>query len=433
MRILDAGAAGFQAVFRDLLADRSEAVDGAEAAARAAIARVREEGLAGVLALTEQFDQVRLDPEAVRLPREALAHAAAACSPDLLDALRLAFDRIVAFHERERPSDAAWVDPAGMRLGWRWSAVDAAGVYAPGGLAAYPSSVLMNIAPAKVAGVRRIVLATPPARLESNPAILAAAHIAGVEEVWRVGGAQAIAALAYGAGALAPVDVIVGPGNAYVAAAKRLVFGEVGIDSVAGPSEVFIIADDSADPRWLAADLLAQAEHDEAAQSLLFTNDRGLAEAVAQEVEAQLAAGLAGAPAAVSWRRHGAIIMVPSLEAALPLCNAGAPEHLQLAVREPDLLLNEVRHAGAVFLGAATPEAIGDYIAGPNHVLPTGRRARYASGLSTLHFLKRTTIVGASAQALQAVGPAAAALAQAEGLLAHRHSVALRLGLNERS
>lgn len=428
MRRLSSDHPSFAQAFEALLAERGAVVDGAEAAARAAIAAVRADGLTAALRLTEQFDGVRLAPEAVLLDRTMLERAAEACSDEVLSALRLAFSRILDFHEREKPADAGWTDSIGMRLGWRWTPVDAAGVYAPGGLAAYPSSVLMNVAPAKVAGVGRVVLATPPGRASSNPAILAAAHVAGVDEVWILGGAQAIGALAYGAAPLQPVDVIVGPGNAYVAAAKRLVFGDVGIDSVAGPSEVFILADDSAEPSWLAADLLAQAEHDEDAQSVLFTDCSALAERVAMEVERQLKAGLAGPAAATAWARHGAIVLVKSLEEAAVLSNAGAPEHLQIAARDPERLLPLVRHAGAVFLGVSTPEALGDYIAGPNHVLPTGRRARFASGLSTTTFMKRTTLVSASPASLRAVGPAAATLAGAEGLPAHRHSLSLRLG-----
>lgn len=433
IRRLDTRENGFAAAFSALLRDRSEAVDGAEETARLVIDQVQKGGLAAVLDLTRRLDGVPIQPHEIRLSADALEQAASQCDPDVLRALRLAFQRIVSFHEKEKPGDASWTDPAGLRLGWRWTAVDAAGVYAPGGLAAYPSSVLMNVAPAKVAGVRRIVLTTPPARLHANPAILAAAHIAGVDEVWTVGGAQAIAALAYGAGPLLPVDVVVGPGNAYVAAAKRLVFGHVGIDSVAGPSEVFIVADDSVEPAWLAADLLAQAEHDEAAQSILFTDSPGLADRVIEQLEEQLGQGLAGRTAGQALADHGALVLVRSLDEAIALCNEGAPEHLQLATREPDRLLLHVRHAGAVFLGGSTPEAIGDYVAGPNHVLPTGRRARYASGLSTLNFMKRTTLVAASRASLECgLGAAAVELAAAEGLPAHRNSVALRLAPNER-
>jgi histidinol dehydrogenase len=427
VRRLDTRDAGFPQAYAALLASRGAVMAQAEDAARSAIAAVRAQGLAAVLDLTEAFDGVRLDPEAVQVPQAELDAALAACPRPLVEAMELAFARICAFHAQELPQNADWTDAQGMRLGWRWSSVDAAGVYAPGGLAAYPSSVLMNVAPARVAGVARIVLATPPGRAQSNPAILAAARIAGVEEVWRLGGAQAIAALAYGAGPLAPVDVIVGPGNAYVAAAKRLVFGDVGIDSVAGPSEVFIIADEAANPEWIACDLLAQAEHDPAAQSVLLTPSAPLAEAVVQAVARQLQAGAAGESAAASWQAHGAVVRVEDLAQAARLANAAAPEHLQLAVQAPDALLAQVRHAGAVFLGEATPEALGDYLAGPNHVLPTGRRARFSSGLSTYAFLKRTTLLGASPQAARLLGEPAAVLARAEGLIAHERALRLRL------
>lgn len=425
-RRLDTRASGFAAAFEALLASRGAVMADAESAARAAIAEVRRDGLDALLTLTERFDGVRLSPEAVCVSAEEMDAAISACAPDLIAAMELAFARILAFHAREAPGDADWTDGEGVRLGWRWTPVDAAGVYAPGGLAAYPSSVLMNVAPARAAGVQRVVLATPPGRVGSNPAILAAARIAGVREVWRVGGAQAIAALAYGAGGLRPVDVIVGPGNAFVAAAKRLVFGDVGIDSVAGPSEVFIIADATADPAWIACDLLAQAEHDPAAQSVLLTPDAALADRVARAVERQLEAGLAGESAAASWRDHGALVVVADLAEAVALCNAAAPEHLQLAVADPDALLAGVRHAGAVFLGEHTPEALGDYLAGPNHVLPTGRRARFSSGLSSYAFLKRTTVLGASREAARVLGRPAAVLAAAEGLLAHEQALRLR-------
>lgn len=425
-RKLDTRAPGFPEAFEALLGSRSTVMADAEAAARAAIEQVRREGLPALLALTERFDAVRLTPEAVCVTTGEMDAAMGACAPDLIAAMELAFARILAFHAREAPSDADWTDAQGVRLGWRWTPVDAAGVYAPGGLAAYPSSVLMNIAPARAAGVQRIVLATPPARAGNNPAVLAAARIAGVQEVWRVGGAQAIAALAYGAGGLRPVDVIVGPGNAYVAAAKKLVFGDVGIDSVAGPSEVFIIAEGGADPAWIACDLLAQAEHDPAAQSVLLTPDAAFADQVARAVASQLQAGQAGESAAASWRDHGALVVVRDLAEAVALCNAAAPEHLQLAVADPEALLAGVRHAGAVFLGEHTAEALGDYLAGPNHVLPTGRRARFSSGLSSYAFLKRTTVLGASPEAARSLGRPAAVLAAAEGLLAHEQALRLR-------
>lgn len=425
-RLLEASEAGFEQAYTSLIAKRGVALDAAEHAAREVIAAVRAGGLEAVLAFTERFDGVRLDPERVIVREEEVDAAMAACPADLIEALTAAAARIRAFHERERPGDQMWDDAAGLRLGWRWTAVDAAGLYAPGGRAAYPSSVLMNAIPAQVAGVRRLVLATPPGMAESKPVILAAARIAGVTEIWRVGGAQAIAALAYGAGPLHAADVIAGPGNAYVAAAKRLVFGDVGIDSVAGPSEVFIVADASIEADWLAVDLLAQAEHDEDAQSVLFTNSRAHGEAVMAAVERHLGDLPARSPARASWERFGAVILVDRLEDAAPLVDAAAPEHLQIAAQSGFDLAARIRHAGAIFLGAYTPEALGDYIAGPNHVLPTGRRARFASGLSTATFMKRTTLIEAQPAGLAAIGGAAARIADAEGLVAHALSLRVR-------
>lgn len=427
-RLLEAQAPGFVDAYRALIAERGERVDAADAAARDIIAAVRAGGLDAVLDLTARFDGLTLAPEDLRVPPATIERAVAACPPDLIQALETAAERIAAFHRRAKPADERWTDAQGLTLGWRWTPVDAAGLYAPGGLAAYPSAVLMNAIPAKAAGVPRLAMATPPTRLQENPAILAAAKIAGVDEIWALGGAQAIAALAYGAGPIAPVDVVAGPGNAFVAAAKKLVFGDVGVDSIAGPSEVFILADAAADPEWLAADLLAQAEHDSDAQSVLFTADRRLAEATIAAVERLLVAGQAGPSARESWRRFGAVVLVERLEDACPLVDMAAPEHLQIATAEPETLAARVRHAGAIFLGAHAPEALGDYVAGPNHVLPTGRRARYASGLSTLTFMKRTTLIGAGPAALAAVGPAAARIADAEGLPAHALSVRVRSG-----
>ncbi|MDX2237241.1 MAG: histidinol dehydrogenase [Hyphomonadaceae bacterium] len=429
-RILHADGKDFAAAYDALLAQRGARLDAAEAQARPVVEDVRRRGVAAVLEAAERFDRVRLAPADLRVSQTAINRARQACAPDLLAALELAAARIQDFHARQKPKDALWTDAAGMRLGWRWSAVDACGLYAPGGLAAYPSSVLMNAGPAKAAGVRRLAMATPPGRIEANPAILAAAEIAGVDEIWAVGGAQAIAALAYGAGDLAPCDVVVGPGNAYVAAAKKIVFGDVGIDAVAGPSEVFILADGSCPPDWIAADLLAQAEHDAEAQSVLFTQHENFAAAVAAAVEAQLQAGLAGASARESWTRHGAIILVASLEAACALIDRAAPEHVQIALEDEagaDALAQRIRHAGAIFLGARAPEALGDYLAGPSHVLPTSRAARYASGVNVLTFMKRTTLIGADARAIGLLGPPAARIADAEGLPAHAHSLRVRL------
>lgn len=418
--------ADFSARYAALLAVRGEAMDQAQAVASAIIADVKARGQEALREMGARWDCLDAN-QSFRVSPQDLEAAVRACPPDLLDALRLARDRVERFHAQELPANREWHDDSGMRLGWRWNAVDSAGVYAPGGLAAYPSSVIMNIMPARVAGVKRIVLATPPGRAATNPAIFAAASLCGVEEVWRVGGAQAIAALAYGAGDLASVDVIVGPGNAYVASAKRLVFGDVGIDSVAGPSEVFILADSATDPAWIAADLLAQCEHDEEAQAILFTADGDYAQAVLAALEAQLAADPAAHTARASWDRHGAIILLRTVEDAFPLINQGAPEHLQIALHEAETYLPLVRHAGAIFLGAHAPEALGDYLAGPNHVLPTGRRARFSSGLSTWNFMKRTTLIGCGPEGLAQLGPAGVRLAEAEGLSAHARSLRLRM------
>jgi len=427
-RRLDARDRGFAKAYEALIAERGGRMDAAEAAVRPILAEVRARGLQAAIDYTARFDGVTLTPETVRVSDSERRRIAGLCPRPLRDALEQAAERIRLYHARARPKDEIWTDPQGLTLGWRWTPVDAAGLYAPGGLAAYPSAVLMNAIPARVAGVDRLVMATPPARLAENPALLAAAEAAGVDEVWALGGAQAIAALAYGAGELRKCDVVAGPGNAFVAAAKKLVFGDVGIDSIAGPSEVFILADSSVDPEWIAADLLAQAEHGEDSQSVLFVANAAYADAVQAAVERLIAGGKAGAPAAASWRDHGAIVLVERLEDACPLIDAAAPEHVQIAVEDPERLAMRIAHAGALFLGPLTPEALGDYNAGPNHVLPTGRRARFASGLSTLTFMKRTTILSASAEGLEAIGPGAAAVADAEGLPAHAWSLRARLG-----
>jgi histidinol dehydrogenase len=427
-RRLEARAPGFAAAYEALLAERGERLDGAEAVVRPILADVRARGIAALIDYTQRFDGLTLTPDTVLVSPAERARIAALCPRPLYEALTQSAERIWSFHARQLPEDALFSDAQGMRLGWRWTPVDAAGLYAPGGLAAYPSAVLMNAMPAKVAGVERLVMATPPARLADNPAIMAAAEIAGVDEVWAVGGAQAIAALAYGAGPLQRCDVVAGPGNSFVAAAKKLVFGDVGVDSIAGPSEVFILADHTAPPAWIAADLLAQAEHGQDSQSIVFVTDTAQGEAIAAAVEAQIAAGQAGAAAAASWRDYGAIIVLESLDQACALVDAAAPEHVQLACAEADRLALKIKHAGAIFLGVMAPEALGDYCAGPNHVLPTGRRARFASGLSTLTFMKRTTLIGATQAGVSAIGPAAATVADAEGLPANALSVRLRLG-----
>nr|WP_221204632.1 histidinol dehydrogenase [Sphingomonas aquatilis] len=394
------------------------------------IRAVRDDGEAAIRAFTQKLDRHDLAETGWRIEPATCAAAYEALDPQLRDALDLAATRIRAYHERQKPTDTDYVDEAGVRLGARWRGVDAAGIYVPGGRAAYPSSLLMNAIPAKVAGVERLVMVTPTPDGEINPLVLAAAHLAGVDEVWRIGGAQAIAALAYGAGRIAPVDVVTGPGNAWVAEAKRQVYGVVGIDMVAGPSEIVVVADAKNDPQWTAADLLSQAEHDTTTQSILFTDDADYAQAVARAVDEELAILPTAAVARTAWDANGAIIVVDSLEAACPLVDRLAPEHLQLAVDNPQALFDKVRHAGSVFLGRHTPEAIGDYVAGPNHVLPTGRRARFASGLSVLDFMKRTSFLGLDEAALATLGPATVALAHAEGLPAHARSVALRLRLN---
>ena len=427
MTRLDAADPGFEAAFAALVDARRDADADVSRDVAAILARVRAEGDAAVAELTQRFDGHDLSASGWQISREDCAAAYASLAPDLRDALDLAADRIRAYHVRQRPADSAWTDDAGVTMGARWSAVAAAGLYVPGGRAAYPSSVLMNALPAKVAGVERLAMVTPTPGGAVNPAVLAAAHIAGVDEVWRVGGAQAVAALAYGTATIAPVDTIVGPGNAWVAEAKRQLYGRVGIDMVAGPSEILVVADAANDPAWIAADLLSQAEHDPTSQSILITDDAAFADAVVTQVE-RLLATLATEPVAgASWTDHGTVIILELLVQAPPLIDRLAPEHLELAVADPQALFARIRHAGSVFLGRHTPEAIGDYLGGPNHVLPTGRRARFASGLSVTDFMKRTSFLDASPAALAALGPAAATLADAEGLPAHAASIRVRL------
>jgi histidinol dehydrogenase len=413
--------AGFAAQFAALVDDRRDADADVSRDVAAILARVRTEGDAAVAELTARFDGHNLP---WRISTADCAAALAGLAPDLRAALELAHSRITDFHARQRPTDSDWTDAVGVRMGARWSAVEAAGLYVPGGRAAYPSSVLMNAIPAKVAGVERLVMVTPTPGGVIVPAVLAAAHLAGVDEIWRIGGAQAVGALAYGTATIAPVDVIVGPGNAWVAEAKRQLYGRVGIDMVAGPSEILVVADSDNNPDWIAADLLSQAEHDPTSQSILITDDAGFADAVAAAVETMLGDW---ATARASWDAHGTIIVIERLVDAPALIDRLAPEHLELAVADPDALVARVRHAGSVFLGRHTPEAIGDYLGGPNHVLPTGRRARFSSGLSVTDFMKRTSFLGASPQALSALGPAAATLADAEGLPAHAASIRVRL------
>jgi histidinol dehydrogenase len=426
---LDASAPGFAADFAALVDDRRESAPDVSADVAAIIARVKAEGDAALADYTARFDRFDLDASGWSISKEACAAAYAALAPDLRDALDLAAERIRAYHAAQLPEDRDYRDDVGARLGARWRAVDAAGVYVPGGRAAYPSSVLMNILPAKVAGVERIVMVTPTPDGTINPVVMAAAHIGGVDEIWRVGGAQAIAALAHGTDRIAPVDVVTGPGNAWVAEAKRQLYGVVGIDMVAGPSEIVVVADAKNDPRVIAADLLSQAEHDPTSQSILFTDDAAFGDAVAAAVAAIIPTLATAAAMTASWDAYGAIVTVPTLADAIPLCDRLAPEHLELAVDmdQADALFGQVRHAGSVFLGRQTPEAIGDYVAGPNHVLPTGRRARFSSGLSVTDFMKRTSFLALDDAALAAIGPAAVALAGAEGLPAHALSVRQRL------
>jgi len=427
---LDASSPGFADAFEALVDDRRESAADVRADVARIIADVRAGGADAVAALTLRLDRHDLAETGWRIDPTDCAAAYHALEPGLRVALDLAAARIRAYHERQRPADSDYVDDAGVRLGARWTPVDAAGLYVPGGRAAYPSSLLMNAIPAKVAGVGRLAMVTPTPDGRINHLVLAAAHLAGVDEVWRIGGAQAVAALAYGAGDLAPVDVVTGPGNAWVAEAKRQLYGVVGIDMVAGPSEIVVVADAANDPEWIAADLLSQAEHDTVTQSILFTDDPAFADAVAAAVERQLGTLSTGQVARTAWDANGAIIVVASPADACPLVDRLAPEHLQLAVDDPQALFDRVRHAGSVFMGRHTPEAIGDYVAGPNHVLPTGRRARFASGLSVLDFMKRTSFLQLDETALAELGPATVALAEAEGLPAHARSVALRLRLN---
>ena len=417
----------FEAAFEALLSAKREDSPDVDAAVAGIIADVRARGDAALIELTDRFDRIALTPETLAISRAEVDAAVASVTAEDRDALELAAERIRAYHLRQMPQDESWTDAQGAHLGWRWSPVSAAGLYVPGGLASYPSSVLMNAVPAKVAGVGRLAITVPTPGGEINPLVLLAARLAGVDEIYRIGGAQAIAALAYGTGTIAPVDKITGPGNAYVAAAKRRVFGKVGIDMIAGPSEILVIADADNDADWIALDLLSQAEHDESAQSILITDDDAFGRAVAAAVDARLHTLERRAIAGASWRDFGAIITVASLEEAADLSNRIAPEHLELCVADPQALSAKTVHAGAIFLGHWTPEAIGDYIGGPNHVLPTARSARFSSGLSVMDFLKRTTLSRMTPAALAAIGPAAERLATSESLQAHALSVSARL------
>jgi histidinol dehydrogenase len=416
---------GFEATFAAFIDERRDTPEEVDAVVRDVIAAVRSEGLAALLRFAREFDRIELDEQSIRVSEAEIEAGAQACQPAVRDAIAFAADRIRSYHLRQRPADLSFTDDAGVQLGWRWTPLEAVGIYVPGGRAAYPSTVLMNAVPAAAAGVERIAMVTPPAKLQ--PAVLAAAKAAGVTEIWRVGGAQAVAALAYGAGPIRPVDKIVGPGNAFVTAAKRRVYGAVGIDALAGPSEIVVVADGANRPDWIAADLLSQAEHDPAAQSILITDDDAFAAKVEAAVQEQLATLSTGQDAAASWRDHGAVVIAPLTEAPR-LVDRIAPEHVEFAVADPERLADRVRHAGAIFLGRHAPEAIGDYVAGSNHVLPTSRAARFSSGLSLYDFLKRTSIVKCDEAAFARLAPATVALAEAEGLPAHARSAAIRMG-----
>ena len=426
-RRLNATDAGFAEAFQTLLFAKREEEEDVAAVVRGIIAEIRKRGDAALVELTNKFDRANVTAGTLKLSAAEIDAALGKVSKEQLAAIETAATRIENYHLRQVPEDARFTDDTGALLGWRWTSVDSAGLYVPGGTASYPSSVLMNAIPAKVAGVGRIVMVTPASGGAINPLVLAAAKRAGVTDIYRIGGAQAIAALAYGTQSVPAVDKIVGPGNAYVAAAKREVFGQVGIDSVAGPSEILVVADGANDPDGIAADLLSQAEHDASSQSILITDDAAFADRVAAAAERQIALLPRKEIAAKSWNGYGAIIVVKKLDDAVPLANAIAPEHLEIATAEPEALLKKVRHAGAIFLGRYTPEAMGDYIAGPNHVLPTSRTARFSSGLSVLDFMKRTTLLGLDAASIAAIGPDAVTLAESEGLDAHARSIAVRL------
>jgi len=427
---LDRSSADFAERFAGFLAVKREVSADIESATRAIVDDVANRGDVALIEATRRFDRLDLDPGALRITAQEIEAAVRACDAPTLDALGLARDRIEVFHRRQLPRDDRFTDALGVELGWRWSAIESVGLYVPGGTAAYPSSVLMNAVPARVAGVARVVMVVPSPDGKLNPLVLAAAQLGGVSEIYRVGGAQAVAALAYGTATIAPVAKIVGPGNAYVAAAKRLVFGKVGIDMIAGPSEVLVIADGTGNAGWIAADLLAQAEHDVNAQSILITDSRALADDVERAVQSQLNTLPRAEIARASWNEFGAIILVQNLDEAAALANAIAAEHLEIMTADPEALAAQIRNAGAIFLGPHTPEAIGDYVGGSNHVLPTARSARFSSGLGVLDFMKRTSILKCGPDQLRALGPAAMTLGKAEGLDAHARSVGLRLNLS---
>lgn len=429
VQVLYQSSSNFEMEFKKFLDSKREVSQSVDDTVHAIIQKVRTAGDQALVDYSVKFDRIDLTSEKLLITEKEIDEAISTVAPKTLEALQLAHDRITVYHKKQLPQDERFVDALGVELGWRWTAVQSVGLYVPGGTASYPSSVLMNAVPAKVAGVERIVMVVPTPDGKLNPLVLAAAKLAGVSEIYRVGGAQAIAALAYGTETIQPVAKIVGPGNAYVAAAKRQVFGKVGIDMIAGPSEVLVIADKYNDANWIAADLLAQAEHDTAAQSILITDDEAFAKDVMEAVDTQLKNLLRSDTASASWKDFGAVILVDDLRSALPLANRIAPEHLELAVEEPDTLLPGIRNAGAIFIGRYTPEVIGDYVGGSNHVLPTARSARFSSGLSVLDFMKRSSLLKLDAEQLRKLGPAAIELANAEGLQAHGRSVAIRLNL----
>jgi len=427
--LLDTSSADFATKFAAFLAMKREVAADVEQASRRIVEDVADRGDAALIEATRKFDRLDIDASRLRISADEIEQAAKACDRETVAALELARDRIESFHRRQLPKDERFTDALGVELGWRWSAIESVGLYVPGGTAAYPSSVLMNAVPAKVAGVGRVVMVVPSPDGKLNPLVLAAAKLAGVSEIYRVGGAQAVAALAYGTATIAPVAKVVGPGNAYVAAAKRLVFGKVGIDMIAGPSEVLVIADHTANAAWIAADLLAQAEHDANAQSILITDDAALAGDVARAVETQLATLPRAQIARASWQDFGGIIRVRTIDESVAIADALAAEHLEIMTADPEALAAKIRNAGAVFLGAHTPEAIGDYVGGSNHVLPTARSARFSSGLGVLDFMKRTSMLKCGPDQLRVLGPAAMTLGKAEGLDAHSRSVGIRLNL----
>ena len=429
VQVLRQSADNFETEFKAFLGSKREVSQSVDDTVRAIIHKVREDGDKALIDYSMKFDRVDLSSIGIQVTEREIDEAISKVELKTLEALQLAHDRISLYHKKQLPRNESFTDPLGVELGWRWTAVQSVGLYVPGGTASYPSSVLMNAVPAKVAGVERIVMVVPAPDGKINPLVLAAAKLGGVNEIYRVGGAQAIAALAYGTETIDPVVKIVGPGNAYVAAAKRQVFGKVGIDMIAGPSEVLVLADKYNDADWIAADLLAQAEHDTAAQSILMTDDETFANAVMNAVDTQLKTLLRGQTAAASWRDFGAVILVDDFQSALPLANRIAPEHMELAVENPDILLPDIKNAGAIFIGRYTPEVIGDYVGGSNHVLPTARSARFSSGLSVLDYMKRSSILKLGAEQLRVLGPAAIELANAEGLQAHGRSVAVRLNL----